>query len=130
LNTLVRELATINISQFDLLDPKVKISSHPDQSIQEHHHADDPLPGLETSFPPAHTGTSKRRQTPHAISELWMRSDDDHDREWDHFLQFAAFCIARNEVTVYLEEIRPSELGRVCDGDLGVVGRPLVRYCE
>ena len=35
-----------------------------------------------------------------------------------------------NEVTVYLEDIRPSELGRVCDDDLGVVGRLLVRYCE
>ena len=119
-----------NKTEFDLLDPKVKISSHPDQSIQEHHHADDPLPGPEASLPPAYIGTSKRRQTPHAISELWMRSDDDRDREWDHFLQFAVFCIARNEVIVYLKDIRPSVLGRACDGDLGVVGRLLVRYRE
>jgi hypothetical protein len=63
------------------------------------------------------------------ISKLWM-SDDDCDADYSFALQFAAFCLADNDSTACLEDIRPGKLGCPSEGDLSVVTRLSVRYCE
>jgi hypothetical protein len=52
-------------------------------------------------------------QSQDAISKLWTRSGDNVPPGWDFYLQFAAFCVANNEVTTSIEENRPSQLGYI-----------------
>ena len=70
-------------------------------------------------------------ESPDSISKLWSRREYHCNWEWRYFLQFAAFCLASNEIiaSLELEKIRPNELGDVCDQGLSIIER-LLGFCN
>ena len=87
-------------------------------------------PGLRQLFIRfKNTPNSPDYEAPETIEILWTRDEEDIDRNWDFRMKLAAFCVSNNELATLLESVRPSELGRVTESDLGFVEKLLSRYC-
>ena len=66
-------------------------------------------PGLRRFF--QHEGTEPTEAPRSTVSQFWARDEGEYTREWKFFLDFAEFCVSRNEAAEIVERKLPSQLG-------------------
>ena len=86
-------------------------------------------PGLRRIFLQS-SAINKVAHSADAICEFWRNTEYHTGTEAHFLLEFAACCLVKCDISIYLEGIRPSELGRAVEEGLGVVDKLLVRYFE
>ncbi|SRR5258707_5931157 len=86
-------------------------------------------PGLRRIFLES-LAIKKLADSPNEICRLWKSAEYKPETEVRFTLEFAAHCLAKCDINVYLEGIRPTKLGCASEEGMGVVDTMLVRYCE